>query len=259
MSVRIEASPARSSPTRGRETPCEINAPARRSRGWDSFRAASAGVLRCVSSQRNMKLHALAALMVCIVGMALPLPVATRVAWLFAIALVFFAEVLNTALEAIVDLYIGEFHRLAMLAKDAAAGGVLILATATVLIFLDTLWSEWALVLEHPEAVKRSLLFGVPLVALEAMGLFWMRRGLLSQLRLLLALGLLLPLVRHSADPVFAGLALLLLAVSYHARRAFPRHRGRGAPPRAPPRSSRAPCGRREGCSGGIGAAPGDR
>ena len=107
-----------------------------------SFRAAIAGVLRTIAAQRNMKIHVLSALMVLMVGMALPLDLSSRVALLFAIAIVFFAEILNTALEAFVDLHVRDYHRLAMMAKDAAAAGVLVLAATTVVVLAEILWTE---------------------------------------------------------------------------------------------------------------------
>ena len=198
-----------------------------------SFQAASTGVLRCIASQRNMKIHVLSALMVMIVGMALPLDLSSRVALLFAVAIVFFAEILNTGLEAIVDLYVGEFHRLAMLAKDAAAGGVLVLAVATVLILTETLHNNWDLVRAHSDAVWRSVLFGVPLVLIEALGLFVIRRGLISWLRFCAAMFLIVPLVQHSQDPIYAVSAVSLIGLSFYARHAFPKGTGRGAPPRS--------------------------
>jgi len=60
------------------------------------------------------------------------------------IGVVFAAEIINTAIEAVVDLVAPEFHPLAKIAKDAAAGSVLVLAVAAVvvglLILLPTLW-----------------------------------------------------------------------------------------------------------------------
>jgi diacylglycerol kinase (ATP) len=51
------------------------------------------------------------------------------------IALVLVLELLNTALEAVVDLTVGrEFHQLAKVAKDCAAGAVLIAAIAALMI-----------------------------------------------------------------------------------------------------------------------------
>ncbi len=196
-----------------------------------SFKAAFAGVARCVASQRNMKLHVLSALMVMIVGMALPLDLSTRVALLFAVSVVFFAEILNTGLEALVDLYIGEYHRLAMLTKDAAAAGVLVLAAATVLILAEILVQRWDLVTANLDAVWRSVRFGVPLVVIEAAGLFLVRRGALAILRVAVAGALLFPLVQHSKDPIYSAVAVVLVLLSAFARHSFPSRTGRGAPP----------------------------
>lgn len=197
-----------------------------------SFKAAFAGVARCVASQRNMKLHVLSALMVMIVGMALPLDLATRVALLFAVSVVFFAEILNTGLEALVDLYMGEYHRLAMLAKDAAAAGVLVLAAATVLILAEILWQRWDLVTDNLDDVWRSVRFGVPLVVVEAIGLFLLRRGPLALVRVAIAGALLFPLVISSRDPIYSGIAVALVALAAISRHSFPARTGRGAPPR---------------------------
>ena len=172
-----------------------------------SFRAAIAGVLRTIAAQRNMKIHVLSGLMVLIVGMALPLSLDVRVALIFAVAIVWFAEILNTALEAFVDLHIRTYHRLAMMAKDAAAAGVLILASATVVVLLEILYTQWHVVTENLPAVQRAVMFGVPCVIVEAVGLFVVRRGALAVVRLLASLGLLAPLVASTRDPFFAGLA----------------------------------------------------
>lgn len=200
-----------------------------------SFRAAIAGVLRTVATQRNMKLHVVSALLVLIVGMALPLGLGTRTALLFAVALVFFAEILNTALEAFVDLHVRDYHRLAMMAKDAAAGGVLVLSLFAVVAFLEILWVEWDLVLNNLDDVRRSVLFGVPLAASEAAGLFFVRRGALAFVRLAISAGLLVPLVRDSDDPIFSGLAIVIVIVAFWSRWSFPQRVGRGAPRAATP------------------------
>lgn len=188
-----------------------------------SFRAAIAGVLRTIASQRNMKIHVISGLMVLIVGMALPLSLDVRVALLFAVAIVWFAEILNSALEAFVDLHIRTYHRLAMMAKDAAAAGVLILASATVVVLLEILYTQWHVVTDNLPAVQRAVIFGVPCVIVEAIGLFWVRRGALAFVRVAASLGLLAPLVVTTRDPFFAGLAVLLVLIAAYARWSFPR------------------------------------
>ena len=195
-----------------------------------SFRAATAGVLRTIAAQRNMKIHVLSALMVLIVGMALPLGLDARVALLFAIAIVFFAEILNTALEAFVDLHIRDYHRLAMMAKDAAAAGVLVLAATCVVVLGEILWTQWELVTSNLDQVVRSVAFGVPMVVVEGVGLFVVRRGPLGVIRFLASLALFAPLALHTKDPIFAVLTCALVVITAWARWAFPRFPGRGAP-----------------------------
>lgn len=183
-----------------------------------SFRVAIAGVLRTVATQRNMKVHVVSGLMVMIVGMALPLDLATRVSMLFAVAIVFFAEILNTALEALIDLFVKDFHRLAMLAKDAAAGGVLVFAVTTVFVLAEILWTQWHVVEANLDAVQHSVMFGVPLAVVEGIGLFVIRHHGLQVLRLCVSAALLTPLVLQSKDPLYAAMACLLVGVAFSAR-----------------------------------------
>lgn len=183
-----------------------------------SFRVAIAGVLRTVATQRNMKVHVVSGLLVMIVGMALPLDLSTRVAMLFAVSIVFFAEILNTALEALIDLFVKDFHRLAMLAKDAAAGGVLVFAVTTVFVLAEILWMQWHVVEQNLDAVERSVKFGVPLAVVELVGLFGIRRRSLQVVRVVVSVALLAPLVWASKDPLYAAMAALLVVVAFCAR-----------------------------------------
>jgi diacylglycerol kinase (ATP) len=207
----------------------DLGVTARGSTVFHSFRAALAGVGRTVATQRNMKLHVISALMVTIVGMALPFDLDLRVSLLFAIALVFFAEILNSGLEALVDLFVEDFHRLAMFAKDAAAAGVLVLSIAAALIFAEIVWTRWDLVTDNIDAVARSVIYGGPLVVIVGFVLFVARRRAWLVAALAGALALTVPLLSHGRDPIFAGLAIALIALACWSRFAFPAHIGRGA------------------------------
>lgn len=187
-----------------------------------SFAAAGAGVARTLATQRNMKIHWLAALMVTLVATALPFNLLTRVALVFSIAMVLFAEILNTALEAFVDLHVREYHRLAMLAKDAAAAGVLVLALGTVIVFVETVYHQWQVVLDHQNEVWTTVIWGLPLVVSEWMGLFWLRRNTLSWVRLAGSHGCMAMLFPISTDPIFSGLGFALVWVAFLARHIYP-------------------------------------
>jgi diacylglycerol kinase (ATP) len=188
---------------------------------WDSMQYAWAGVRNAISKERNMKLHVIASIMVSVVGMSLHFDMASRAALLISVALVWFAEILNTALEAFVDLHIQEFHQLAKVAKDGAAAAVLVAAAATVLIFCDILHENWDQVRGSPEAVWRGVLFGVPLTVCLSALLFSIRppeEGPTNPFKTfclsVLSLGLYLPLALHSANFVFALLGLVIILVS---------------------------------------------
>ncbi|MBO2943253.1 diacylglycerol kinase family protein [Paenibacillus sp. F411] len=93
-----------------------------------SFRYALEGILQTIRTETHMKIHLAAA---AIVFLAAALLNVGTVQWLFlvlAVSLVMAAELLNTAVEAVVDLVSPEAHPLAKRAKDAAAGAVLVTA-----------------------------------------------------------------------------------------------------------------------------------
>jgi len=100
----------------------------------DSFNYAVAGVVYAVKTQRNMRIHLTAALLV--LGLGLYIQVSSRDLLLifFAITLVIMAELFNTAIEAVVDLCVQEFHPLAKIAKNVAAGAVLMTALNSLVV-----------------------------------------------------------------------------------------------------------------------------
>jgi diacylglycerol kinase (ATP) len=81
-----------------------------------------------IRTQRNMQLHIAAVSIVLILGLALNLSRLEFVAVIGAISLVLIAEMFNTAIEAAIDAMITDYHPLVKIAKDVAAGAVLIAA-----------------------------------------------------------------------------------------------------------------------------------
>jgi diacylglycerol kinase len=99
-----------------------------------SFRYAFAGWWYVIRTQRNAWIHAVVSLGV--VGLGLWLKIGAR-DWaviVLTIALVWTAEFLNTALEAVVDLASPQQHPLARVGKDVGAAAVMIAAGASVLV-----------------------------------------------------------------------------------------------------------------------------
>jgi len=99
-----------------------------------SFGHALRGLVEVTARERNMKIHVLAGTAVGLLGAEVSMPPASRLALLLAVALVVAAEMGNSALEALVDLHTREIREEARRVKDAAAGGVLVLALGAVLV-----------------------------------------------------------------------------------------------------------------------------
>lgn len=101
-----------------------------------SFKHAWDGIWYTLATQPNFQVHLLAT---CAVIFAAWYFEVTKTEWimlLFAIALVFVAEMLNTAIESVTDILILEFNKHAKIAKDVAAGMVLLSVIFAVIIGL---------------------------------------------------------------------------------------------------------------------------
>src|SRR6058998_681470 len=92
----------------------------------ESFNYAFEGIIHVLRTQRNMRIHFAVALIVLIAGLAVDVSRLELIALLLAIAFVLIAEMINTALEAAIDVATTSFDPMAKLAKDIAAGAVLI-------------------------------------------------------------------------------------------------------------------------------------
>jgi diacylglycerol kinase (ATP) len=92
----------------------------------ESFNYAFEGIIHVLRTQRNMRIHFAVALAVLIAGLAVDVSRLELIALLLAIAFVLIAEMINTALEAAIDVATTSFDPMAKLAKDIAAGAVLI-------------------------------------------------------------------------------------------------------------------------------------
>ena len=92
----------------------------------DSFNFAVEGIIHVLRTQRNMRFHFLAAVVVLVAAIAIGVSKLELIALLLAIAFVFIAEMFNSALEQAIDVSTTSFDPLAKLAKDIAAGAVLI-------------------------------------------------------------------------------------------------------------------------------------
>jgi diacylglycerol kinase (ATP) len=99
-----------------------------------SFDYAIRGIVYTLRTQRNMRLHLLAAIVVFLGALALGVSGLELIALVFAVGLVFVCELMNTAVETVVDLATETYEPLAAIAKDVAAGAVLISALTAVAV-----------------------------------------------------------------------------------------------------------------------------
>ncbi|TCS94757.1 diacylglycerol kinase [Hazenella coriacea] len=99
-----------------------------------SFRYALEGLIYTVVTQRNMRIHFIAALGVLLLSLYLPVSKVEVLILFVTIIIVLFAELINTVVETVVDMITQEYHPLAKIAKDVAAGAVLLTAGLAVMV-----------------------------------------------------------------------------------------------------------------------------
>ncbi|MCB1278824.1 diacylglycerol kinase family protein [Prosthecobacter sp.] len=109
-----------------------------------SFGPAWAGLWWALKTQRNLQAHAIASGLVVVFGVGLKIETWEWCAVVLAAGLVWAAELLNTAIEALADRVTKEREEPIRRVKDAAAAGVLVAALAALalgmIVFLPKLW-----------------------------------------------------------------------------------------------------------------------
>jgi diacylglycerol kinase (ATP) len=101
---------------------------------FQSFNYALEGVIHALRTQRNMRIHFAIAASVLVLAFIYDVTRLELIALMIAIAFVLIAEMVNTAVEATIDLSTPSFDPLAKIAKDLAAGAVLIAAINAVAV-----------------------------------------------------------------------------------------------------------------------------
>jgi diacylglycerol kinase (ATP) len=107
----------------------------------ESFNFAFEGIIHVLRTQRNMRIHFAVAAVVLVAALAVGVDRLELIVLMLAIAFVLITEMVNTAVEGAVDVATTSFDPMAKLAKDIAAGAVLIASTVAVavgyLVFSD--------------------------------------------------------------------------------------------------------------------------
>jgi diacylglycerol kinase (ATP) len=99
-----------------------------------SFNFAFEGVIHVLRTQRNLRIHFAIAVVVLVAALLVDVTRTQLVALMLAITFVLIAEMVNTAIEATIDVATTSFDPLAKLAKDIAAGAVLIAAVNAIAV-----------------------------------------------------------------------------------------------------------------------------
>lgn len=109
---------------------------------FKSFTFAIQGIITAAKDQ-NMRFHLISAVVVIIAGLITGLSITEWLILILMISLVISAEMINTAIERVVDLASPSIHPLAKDAKDIAAGAVLVFAVSSVIIGLLIFIPKW--------------------------------------------------------------------------------------------------------------------
>ena len=102
----------------------------------NSFRYAIEGIISSFKTERNMKIHILAMIVVIIAGIFLKINAIEWMMCAIAISMVIAGELFNTAIETIVDMISPQKNEKAKLVKDISAAAVLVLAIGALVIGL---------------------------------------------------------------------------------------------------------------------------
>lgn len=101
---------------------------------FEGLNCAIEGILYAAKTQKHMKVHFVAAVLVLLLSLFLDVGRIEFVLLAVSITMVLFAEMVNTAIEVTIDLVHEEYHPLAKIVKDVAAGGVLIASLGAIVM-----------------------------------------------------------------------------------------------------------------------------
>jgi len=109
---------------------------------WDALKKAVSGIWYGIKTQRNIKIQIVVSTIVIIAGLLLKLNITEFIFITIAIMIVFITEMINTAIETAVNLCTDKYHDLAKIAKDVAAGAVVLAAINAIIIAVLILVSK---------------------------------------------------------------------------------------------------------------------
>jgi len=140
-----------------------------------SFGFALAGLWHALRYERNLRIHFSAAAYVLYFSGYYSLSRAEYAIVVLMIGFVITCELFNTAIENTVDLESPVYNSIAKVAKDVAAGAVLVSAVTSVVMGICLFWQP-VIILRILEDIRNRLYLWIPLVSLTVLWIFWPKR-----------------------------------------------------------------------------------
>ena len=119
---------------------------------FEAWGNATNGVIYSATTQRNIRIQLVLAVIVMVLSLFYGLNTAEFLCLLFAVFLVIFAELINTAIETVVDLFVDVYHPKAKISKDVAAGAVVLAACNALVVGYFIFFKE-----ENLKAISDSI------------------------------------------------------------------------------------------------------
>ena len=113
---------------------------------------ATNGIIYAATTQRNIRIQLVLAVIVMVLSLFYGLNTAEFLCLLFAVFMVIFAELINTAIETVVDLFVDVYHPKAKISKDVAAGAVVLAACNALVVGYFIFFKE-----ENLKAISDSI------------------------------------------------------------------------------------------------------
>lgn len=119
---------------------------------FEAWGNATNGIIYSATTQRNIRIQLVLAVIVMVLSLFYGLNTAEFLCLLFAVCLVIFAELINTAIETVVDLFVDVYHPKAKISKDVAAGAVVLVACNALVVGYFIFFKE-----ENLKAISDSI------------------------------------------------------------------------------------------------------
>ena len=119
---------------------------------FEAWGNATNGIIYSATTQRNIRIQLVLAVIVMVLSLFYGLNTAEFLCLLFAVFMVIFAELINTAIETVVDLFVDVYHPKAKISKDVAAGAVVLAACKALVVGYFIFFKE-----ENLKAISDSI------------------------------------------------------------------------------------------------------